>query len=105
MNIQKLVMPDTKIDKDAVAIRTQLTMDFKEVSDTDILGYAIDALVVKWQAKVRRAGHVPAEDTYIVPKLGTRAMQTPEQSAERLTIEQLEAILAKKKVIVRKNNV
>lgn len=57
------------------AVKTKLTLDFQNVSETDLIEYAIDALVIKWQGAIRRKkdAKVPSEATYLVPKPGTRA--------------------------------
>ena len=57
------------------AVKTKLTLDMSNVSEAELVEYAIDALVIKWQASVRRKkdAKVPTEATYNVPKPGTRA--------------------------------
>ena len=68
--------------------KTKLTLDFQHVTEAELVEYAIDALVIKWQNSIRRKkdSKVPAEATYIVPKPGTRAAQTltPYQMLEAL---------------------
>lgn len=56
------------------AVKTKLTLDFSGVTEAELIEYAIDALVIKWQSAIRRkkAEKVPAEATYKVPKPGTR---------------------------------
>ncbi len=58
------------------AIKTKLTLDMSNVTETELVEYAVDALVIKWQASVRRKknAEVPTEATYVVPKPGTRAV-------------------------------
>lgn len=55
--------------------KTKLTLDFSQVTETELIEYAIDALVIKWQGAIRRKkdAKVPSEATYKVPKPGTRA--------------------------------
>lgn len=62
------------------AVQTKLTLDFSNVSESELIEYAIDALVIKWQSAARRAGNkkdnavpIPKVATYVVPKPGTRA--------------------------------
>ena len=56
-------------------VQTSLTLDFTNLSDEDILQYAIDAATIKWQGAQRRKkeGAIPTSDVYVVPKPGTRA--------------------------------
>lgn len=60
------------------AVRTSLTLDMSNVTEKDLVEYAVDALVIKWQASKRRSktATIPATATYIVPKPGTRASAT-----------------------------
>jgi hypothetical protein len=90
MDLKREVSPDTKVDKNAAAIRTALTIDFVNVTADHIMEYAIDALIVKWQAKVRKANHIPAKDTYIVPVPGTR---TATLQPENMEDAQLQALI------------
>lgn len=66
------------------AVRTALTLDFSGVTTEDLVDYAVDALVIKWQAAQRRKKDfpVPSKATYLVPKPGTRA--TSELSEEEM---------------------
>ena len=60
------------------AVRTKLTVDFSGLTDDDILSMAVDSAVIKWQSGIRRKKDavVPREATYVVPKPGTRSVQT-----------------------------
>ena len=57
------------------AVKTKLTLDMSGVTAEDLIEYAVDALVIKWQASIRRKkdADVPSEATYKVPKPGVRA--------------------------------
>lgn len=59
-------------------VMTSLTLDFSGVTKDDLVEYAIDALVIKWQSSIRRKKDalVPKTATYKVPKPGTRATPT-----------------------------
>ena len=77
------------------AVTTKLTLDFSNVVESDLVEYAIDALVIKWQASKRRKKDaiIPREDTYVVPKPGTR-------TAPQLTpLEHLYELFGKEKVL------
>lgn len=69
------------------ATKTALTLDFSQVTEKDLVEYAIDALVIKWQSAIRRKkdAKVPTEATYVVPKPGTRAIQ--ELSTEEMLLK------------------
>lgn len=57
-------------------VRTELTIDFSGVTEADLVEYAIDSLVIKWQGAQRRSKSVtaiPTKATYKMPKPGTRA--------------------------------
>jgi hypothetical protein len=60
------------------ATKTKLTLDFSNVTKDDLVEYAIDSLVIKWQNSIRRKkdAAVPTSATYVVPKPGTRASAT-----------------------------
>ena len=93
---------DTKKDKSSTSIKTALTVDLTNLDLDDIQTYALQTIVVKWQGITRRKGTIPTVDTYIVPRPGTRATVNPEHAARMLPVEQLEAIVAEKKAILRK---
>jgi len=94
--------PSTKPDKGGTAVQTALTLDLSQLTPEDIQAYAVDALVVKWQAKVRRAGTIPTVDTYLAPKPGTRSSADPQTAARTLSVEALEKILAEKQAELAK---
>jgi hypothetical protein len=74
----RIVYCNTKRFEGDDAVRTRLTLDFADVTEKDLVEYAIDALVIKWQSSIRRKKDekVPTEATYKVPKPGTRAAAT-----------------------------
>jgi len=86
------------------AVKTKLTLDMSGVTEADLVEYATDALVIKWQASIRRKKNasVPTEATYVVPKPGTRASTVMSDEdmfsalAKKYTPEQFEAELRKR---------
>ena len=76
MEKSKVIYCDTKPTAEGIAVRTKFTLDLAGLEDKDILDYALDAMVIKWQSAARRnvkkGTKIPAETTYIVPKPGTR---------------------------------
>ena len=60
------------------ATMTNLTLDFSAVTKDDLIEYAIDTLVIKWQNSIRRKKDaiVPKAATYKVPKPGVRMAAT-----------------------------
>ena len=74
----KTIFCSTKRFEGDDATKTKLTLDMSNVSETELVEYAVDALVIKWQASIRRKKGevVPTEATYKVPKPGTRAAAT-----------------------------
>jgi len=77
------------------ATKTKLTLDFANVSEQELVEYAIDALVIKWQNSIRRKKNskIPTEATYVVPKPGTRA------AATLTPYQMLEALFGKEKCL------
>lgn len=77
------------------AVKTALTLDFSNVSEKDLVEYAIDSLVIKWQNAIRRKkdAAVPTKATYLVPKPGTRAAQAMSK------LDMLYSLFGKEKVI------
>jgi hypothetical protein len=86
----RIVFCNTKRFEGDDAVRTELTLDFANVTEADLVDYAIDALVIKWQSGQRRkkadGAPVPMKATYMVPKPGSRAVATltPYQMVEQL---------------------
>lgn len=84
MELPKLMVKyiSTKVNDEAEAVKTKLTLDLSLLTWLDVLEYAIMALVVKWQGTARRAkGGIPSFATYVVPKPGTRAQIDPRETA------------------------
>ena len=71
----EVVFCGTKKDKgDVVEVRTKLTIDFKLLSEKDVIRMAVASAVIKWQNNARAAaGPIPTEATYVVPVPGTRS--------------------------------
>lgn len=84
MKLSKII--STKVDKDATAVRTNLTMDLSGLTDADVREYAAMHLVVKRQDHYRRAGKIPAVDTWIVPKPGVKTVEDPGEVAIRVLV-------------------
>jgi hypothetical protein len=73
----------TKVDVKAVAVATSLTVDFSEMSDSDILELAMNGAVIKWQDGQRKSGAIQAGDvTVTVGELYTRAPRGPADPAK-----------------------
>jgi hypothetical protein len=70
---QKIVVyPKTRVIAEGEQIETALTIDLCNLTEQDIMAYAIDSLTIKWQALARKGSVVPTEATYIPNKPGTR---------------------------------
>jgi hypothetical protein len=102
------VYPKTRVEAGGPQVETALTIDDSNLTPEDHKEYEVGGLIVKWQAGKRRKGTIPAAETWVVPKPGTRIARSPEESAKDLSIEALQKILeekqaelAKPKVIVR----
>lgn len=85
----------TKPDKDGDAVKTELTLDLSQLTDRDILDYAVQALVVKWQGNARRKGTIPRKATYQVPKPGVRSQESIEDRIASMSPEDKKALIAK----------
>lgn len=64
----------TKMTADHDAVETVLHLDFTGLSNEDIKEIAAQSAVIKWQGNARRGKEIPVEDTYKVPKPGTKSM-------------------------------
>ena len=63
----------TRKDDESVAVKTLITIDLSGVTWEDILIYAMQAVIVKWQGWIRKQkGEIPAKFTYVLPKPGTK---------------------------------
>jgi hypothetical protein len=69
--------PNTKLTEDHDAVTTELTIDCSGVTDADLIEYALQSLVIKWQGNARRGKVIPTTATYVVPKPGTRSQMDP----------------------------
>jgi hypothetical protein len=104
MDLKKQVTISTLCKKTGVKMPTALTLDCTGLTQDDINEYAFDSMIIRWQSPTRKLDTVPAECVYTVPKPGTRqaGVGTLAQFEAKVTIEQLEAMIAKKKTILRK---
>lgn len=91
----------TKVNAtDKAATETALTIDWSNVTNEDIRALAQQALIVKWQARVRKAGTIPTEATIDVGeyKVGARAPRGPVDVAallQKMDPDALAAVLKK----------
>ena len=83
---------NTKVDKDAIAKSTKLTIDFSTITKEQLEQIATSAIVIRRQAHYRKNG-VPNEDTVnavqFVP--GTRTVSQPvsiDQLVSKMTPEE-----------------
>lgn len=72
--------PSTKLTEDHDAVTTELTIDCSGVTDADLIEYALQSIVIRWQGNARRGKEIPTQATYVVPKPGTRAQMDPIQA-------------------------
>lgn len=70
-----VVYASTAMFKGADAIKTKLTIDMSDLTEQDLIEYAVDSLKIKWQSSIRRKKDsvIPAEATYKAPRAGTRS--------------------------------
>uniref|UniRef100_A0A6M3JB08 Tail assembly chaperone n=1 Tax=viral metagenome TaxID=1070528 RepID=A0A6M3JB08_9ZZZZ len=54
------------------AVSTELTIDLSNLTEADVLEYAVQTLVIRWQGSARKAKSIPATATYTAPKPGTK---------------------------------
>ena len=92
----------TKLDNEGVAVRTNITIDMTNLTDSEILEIAVGACVIKAQATLRRAGKIPAEFTYVVPKPGTKVALTLDQQVDMLSDDRKAELLEKLKASMTK---
>jgi hypothetical protein len=81
MDEKRVVACNTRMFAGDDPKQTTLTIDFSDVELSDIIEYATDSLVIKWQNALRRKKGtvVPATATYKVPKAGVRSVSTLSQ--------------------------
>jgi hypothetical protein len=70
-------------------------LDFSGVTKDDLIAYAMDSLVIKWQSSIRRkkGSIIPTEATYKVPKPGTRASVDTAAVAHAARVQALKAMM------------
>jgi hypothetical protein len=96
----KTFIVQTKLDKDAVAERTNLTVDFTDCPQATLEHLATQHLVVRLQGAWRKSGSIPANFTAKVSEYaaGSRvASVSPEAAIAALTPEQRKELFAKYK--------
>lgn len=79
-------------------ITTKLTVDFGNLTEEDIVEYAMDSLIIKWRASIKgsKTRRFEAEDTYKAPRPGIRAQALSlDEQIKTLTPEQKVALIAK----------
>lgn len=100
MNNETKIEVDTKANKDAESIKTNLTIDWSDVSVEDMQALAQQALIVKLQGAWRKNG-IPNGDHTVKAaeyKVGVRAKREPasvEALLQKLSPEERQALLAK----------
>lgn len=88
----------TKLNAASEAVTTDLTINWEGMTPEDVQALAQQALIVKWQAKVRKdeSGVIPATATVLATdyKVGTRApKKTLLEQATAMSPEQLAAFI------------
>lgn len=88
---------DTKANKEAESVKTELTLNWAGMSEEDLRALAQQALIVKLQSGWRKNGIPDAATVNVVDhKVGTRAPRTAAQiDVASMTPEQKQALLAK----------
>jgi hypothetical protein len=79
MNNETKIEVDTKANKEAESVKTNLTIDWTDVSVEDMQALAQQALIVKLQGNWRKNG-IPAGDATVKAadyKVGVRAKREP----------------------------
>ena len=100
MNNETKIEVDTKANKDAESVKTNLTIDWSEMSTDDVQALAQQALIVKLQGAWRKNG-IPDGDFTVKAsdhKIGVRAKREPasvESLLQKLSPEERQALLAK----------
>jgi hypothetical protein len=100
MNNETKIEVDTKANKEAESVKTNLTIDWTNVSVEDMQALAQQALIVKLQGNWRKNG-IPAGDATVKAadyKVGVRAKREPaslDAMLQKLTADERAALLAK----------
>lgn len=92
----RVVYCSTAMYKGGEAAKTALTLNFANVTKDDLIEYAIDTLIIKWQNSIRRNKNIvtaPSKATYLVTKPGTRA------GVQMTKLDMLYSLFGKEKVI------
>jgi hypothetical protein len=98
-NVTKIEV-DTKANKDAESVKTNLSIDWTGMEPSDIQALAQQALIVKLQGNWRKNG-IPAGNHEVKAvdfKVGVRAKREPqtlESLLQKLSAEERAALLAK----------
>ena len=100
MNTTTAIEVDTRPSKDADSIKTNLTIDWADMTEDDLRALAQQQLIVKLQGAWRKNG-IPAGDHTVKAadyKVGVRAKREPasiEAMLQKLSPEERQALLAK----------
>jgi hypothetical protein len=90
MDFEKIhvVMLKTKRFEDDDVVETELTLDYSNCTIEDLLAKAIKSDKISWQASFRNKKadniSIPTKATYVVPKVGTRAVKQVEATPEAI---------------------
>jgi len=90
MDFEKIhvVILKTKRFEDDDAVETKLTLDYSQCTIEDLLAKAIKSDKISWQASFRNKKadniSIPAEATYVVPKVGTRTTHKADATPEAI---------------------
>lgn len=101
------VVYKARVTKDDDQVEVSRTLDMSQLTDEDILSYALDSIIILSQAADRRnalkkdekgkiSGEIPTTGTYLVPRPGQRATADPMSKLVKvLGKERAEAAVAK----------
>lgn len=73
----------TRMTEDHDPVVTELTLDFSDLTNEDILEIAAQSATIKWQGNARRGKEIPTTATYKVSKPGTRVQIDPAEALIR----------------------
>ena len=77
------------------AVETELTIDFSNCDENDLITIAARDAVIKWQNKQRQSKvDIPTRDTYVVNKPGTRGAVDPIAALLRKTDGDIDKAIA-----------
>lgn len=93
---------ETRAYAEAKAVQTELTLDCSDLQPRDFVEYALQSLVIKWQATARRNAMkkensipIPTKATYVVPKPGVKKVMDLDGLLDKMSSEQKQALIAK----------